>query len=392
MELLAVRMVGVASITICFIGLAGYARAALNAYQIFGIPASVYAAYNIGILGSILLLHERLGIYSAALGLALGSALMFLVQVPTFLRTVGLPRLSFKIDRTILNEFVAFVPLGVFVIARHGQVYVERFLGSFLEPGVISQLNFATRLAQFPMSVAITVGIVSFPVLARAMAAGRTEEAEKSVESDIKMVSTLILPATAYLIIFAPEVVAVLFERGAFTPDDTVATASILRIYSLGLLAQTLIMVGIRPFYTHRYSIWMPMRAALGGLAVTVAVDVALLRGLGADGLAAGNAAGISVMALILGWDMNRHVVNVNTRRLARFFLRIFGVVILASFCALPLVLPQILPGLPKLGTLLFGAVILGIVYLIVGRSLDIEEIKKLQNYAMRVTGGRDRG
>ncbi len=387
----AIRMVGIASATIFFIGLAGYARAALNAREIWGIPAAVFAAYNLGILGSILLLHERLGIYSAALGLVLGSALMLLVQMPTFVRKVGVPRLSFRLDRAVFYEFVPFVPIGIFVLERHAQVYVERFLGSFLEPGAISELNYATRLAQFPTYAAITVALVSFPAVARAAAARRTGEVERVVEDNLKMVSALILPAMAWLIIFAPEVISLLLERGAFTAEDTAATASILRVYSSGLLAQTLIFVAIRPFYTYQGTTWLPVRSALIGLAVTIAVDVALLKSLGADGLAAGNALGISVTALLLIWDMKRRVVDVSLRRVASFLVRATGAVILAGSCALPLVFLDTFVGLPPSIAAVLGGIFLSCAYLLVGRVFGIEELEEIQNQARRVLsrGGR---
>ncbi|MBV9455508.1 MAG: hypothetical protein JOZ19_15550, partial [Rubrobacter sp.] len=54
-EVSAVNMMSIASITIFFIGLAGYMRAVLNSYQVFGVPAAVYVGYNLGILVSILL-------------------------------------------------------------------------------------------------------------------------------------------------------------------------------------------------------------------------------------------------------------------------------------------------------------------------------------------------
>lgn len=382
----AVRMVGVTSVTIFFIGLAGYARAVLNSYQIFGVPSAVFAAYNLGILGSILLLHERLGIYSAALGLALGSVLMLLVQAPALVRKVGVPRLSLKFDRTLLYDFAAFVPVVVFVLSRHAQVYVERFLGSFLEPGVISQLNYATRLAQFPMFAAITVALVSFPALARAAAAGQMREVEQTTENNLKMVGALILPAATFLIVFAPELVTLLLERGAFTAEDTVATASILRIYSLGLLGQSMVYVLVRSFFTHQSgSIWLPSWAALTGLAVTIAIDVTLLQSLGADGLAVGNAAGISAVALLLILYLKRCGVNINWHLMASFFVRAFAAVLLAASCTLPLVFFRTLTGLPASATLFLGGVILGCAYLFLGKRFGIAELEELQNQAKRL-------
>src|SRR5215204_5192851 len=148
---LADQMVRMAAPTIFFLGLAGYATATLNAQQIFGIPAAVTAAYNLGIIGCILFLTNRLDIYSAAAGLAMGSALTLAVQTPAFLRTVGLPRLNLKIDRSLIYQFAAFIPVGTFVLGRQSQLYVERFLGSFLHSGAISQLNYAARVGQIPL-------------------------------------------------------------------------------------------------------------------------------------------------------------------------------------------------------------------------------------------------
>ena len=135
----------------------------------------------------------------------------------------------------------------------------------------------------------------------------------------------------------------------------------------------------------------MPVRATLIGLTVTVAVDVALLRSLGADGLAVGNAAGVSVMALLLIWDMRRRVVNVNSRRLASFFVRVFGAVLLASCCALPVVLLKALAGLPVPATLLLGGAILGVAYLVLARLFRIGEVEELQNQTRRMLSRRGR-
>jgi putative peptidoglycan lipid II flippase len=110
--------------------------------------------------------------------------------------------------------------------------------------------------------------------------------------------------------------VGVLFERGALSPADTAATASILtasilRIYALGLLGQTLVNIAVLPLFSIRHlrpTAWYPARAALAGLVVTAVVSLAALPFLGVQGLAAGNAAGISVLALLLLRGTDKYV------------------------------------------------------------------------------------
>lgn len=376
---LAVQMVRIASVTVFFLGLSGYVRAVLNAHQIFGVPATVYIAYNVGILGSILLLENRIGIYSAAVGLAIGSALMLAIQAPAFFRNTGLPRLSLKLDKGLAYEFAAFIPIGAFVLGRHAQVYVERFLGSLLEPGAISQLNYASKVGQVPMYMAITVAIVSFPAVARAAAGQRMEELRQALERDMRTVSVLILPAIIFLVVFAPEVVELLFQRGAFTAQDAEVTASILRVYPLGLLAQTLVYVAVRAFFTRRNTPWIPLRSAMLGLVVTFLVGFALLRPLGVEGLAAGNAAGISAMMLLMVWDMKRHVVDIHLRKLLLFFVRALTAAVLAGAFAFPLLQVAVFRELSVLLQLVMGGMVIGIAYLIIGRLIGIKELKDLQ-------------
>ncbi|MFE1500300.1 lipid II flippase MurJ, partial [Streptomyces albidoflavus] len=62
--------------------LAGYCSAALRAHGSFLPPAAIYVAYNIGIIGTVVVLRQSFGVRSAAAGVAVGGLLMVLVQTP----------------------------------------------------------------------------------------------------------------------------------------------------------------------------------------------------------------------------------------------------------------------------------------------------------------------
>ena len=68
-----------------------------------------------------------------------------------------------------------------------------------------------------PMLVALLVCTVTFPALARSVAAGEAEAARRRLEADLRTVTALIFVAAAFLVVFAPQVVGVLLEHGAFT-------------------------------------------------------------------------------------------------------------------------------------------------------------------------------
>jgi putative peptidoglycan lipid II flippase len=58
---LAVRSMRIVAVTVLTFGVAGYMGAALRASHVFGWPAAIYTAYNVGIIGSIVALHRPLG-------------------------------------------------------------------------------------------------------------------------------------------------------------------------------------------------------------------------------------------------------------------------------------------------------------------------------------------
>lgn len=294
---LAVRCTRLTAITVLMFGLTGYAAAALRSHHVFGPPASIYVAYNIGILALMIAAHDTWGVAAAAGGVALGAALMVAVQAPFFLRTLGAPGRPARGAGAVTLAAVA--PIVVFTLLRQAQVYVERYLGSELPTGTISHLNYAQKVAQVPMSLSVMLAVVSFPTLSRAIQAGRLAEARHRMARDLSIAAGAVTLATLFLLAFAPWVIALLFQHGAFTARDTAATASIMRVYVLGLLGQTVVGVTCRLHFSTRAS-WFPAAAMAPGLIATAVVGRLTLHSLGASGIALGNAVGITLTAALL--------------------------------------------------------------------------------------------
>lgn len=316
---LAVTCTRLTALTVLTFGVAGYLSAALRATHVFGAPATIHLAYNVGIVALVWSLHARLGIVAAAAGVALGGALMVVAQAPSFLRHVGLPRRFGGLSSMV--TLGAFAPLAAYTLTRQAQVFVERFLGSHLPPGTISHLNYAQKIAQLPMLVALLVCTVTFPTLARDVAAHQIAAARTRLADDLRAVTALIVVAAAYLVVFAPAVVGLLLEHGAFTAADTAATAAIMRVYAFGLFGHALVGVLCRPFFTGARPLWFPAAAMAAGLAVNAVVAAALAitaaPHFGGPAIAAANGAGITLTAALLLVGLRGQVVAVSLAALS---------------------------------------------------------------------------
>jgi putative peptidoglycan lipid II flippase len=380
---LAVDCTRLTAVTVLTFGITGYFSAALRAHRSFLPPACVYVAYNLGIIGMTLALHSVWGVRAAAVGVAAGSVLMILTQLPMFLRLVPLarprlPRLARpgrRAARTApLLGLAVLAPVVLFVVSRQSQVLVERFLASTLPAGAISHLNYAQKVAQMPMVLSLMICTVTFPVVAQAMAAGDREKARLRVERDLALAGMVVLLGTAVVLGYASQIIEVLFQRGAFDAADTATTAQVMRVYALGLLGHCLVGALSRPFFSSGRPTWFPAFAMGTGLLVTMGAGYALTYRFGVDGIATANAIGISTTALLLLMGLGTRVVPIRTRAVALSLGRLTGASLAAGVaggtCA-PLVPDPVL-------SLAAGCLLVPAVFFLTGLALRSPEVASL--------------
>ncbi|MBQ1101150.1 hypothetical protein KBY55_35165 [Streptomyces sp. b94] len=301
-------------------GLAGYCSAALRAHGRFLAPAAIYVAYNTGIITAMFVLGGRWGVRSAAVGVAAGGFLMVAAQLPSLLRQLrrrddGVGRPAGTGDQARPLALALFGTVLLFALCRQSQVLIERFLASGLPSGAISHLNYAQKVAQIPMTLSLMLCTVTFPVVARAMADGDTERARDRVERDVALAACLVLLGAATVVACAPQMIELLFQRGAFTAADTAATADVMRVYALGLLGQTVVGALARSYFSAGRASWYPLAAMTAGIAATAGIGARAVAPWGVTGIAAANAAGITVTAALLLAGMGPRSVPVRVRR-----------------------------------------------------------------------------
>ncbi|GJF20404.1 MULTISPECIES: lipid II flippase MurJ [Streptomyces] len=323
---LAVDCTRLTAISLLAFGLAGYCSAALRAHRRFFAPAAIYVAYNAGIIAAMFLLGGRWGVRAAAAGVAAGGCLMVAVQLPSLWRQLTSRTPAPQEPGTGADagerpmRFALIAAVLLFALCRQSQVLVERFLASSLPAGAISHLNYAQKVAQIPMTLSLMVCTVTFPVVARALADGDTERARSRVERDLVLASCVVLMGMCAVIACAPQMIELLFQRGAFTGADTVATADVMRVYAVGLLGQTLVGALVRSYFSAGRPRWYPVGVMAAGIGVTSLIGAVTVGPWGVAGIAAANAVGITVTAALLlaglrtGRRSSPHGVTVRVR------------------------------------------------------------------------------
>lgn len=182
------------------------------------------------------------------------------------------PRWTPDLKRLLIIAGPAVLAGGVVQV----NLLVGRQVASFTE-GAVAWLSYADRLYQLPLGVVgIAIGTVLLPDLSRRLRAGDAEGGRASFNRGAEFALALTFPAAVALVVIALPLCEVLFQRGAFGPDDTAATALALAAYGIGLPAFVLHKV-LQPLFYAREDSRSPFRYAVISMVVNAGFAVGFL-------------------------------------------------------------------------------------------------------------------
>jgi putative peptidoglycan lipid II flippase len=130
------------------------------------------------------------------------------------------------------------------------------------------------------------------------------------------------LPATVGLIVLAHPIIKVIFERGHFTPADTIATAAALQLYAIGLIGYSVVRIISPTFYALGHS-RIPVMVSAGSVMVNILLSTTLVRMMGYRGLALGTSITAIVNASIQLFLLRRETQGIEGSRIASSFARV---------------------------------------------------------------------
>ncbi len=286
----------------------------LNTLRHFFVAAIAPAILNV-VLVSILLLSVsnsfdpvQVG-YWLAWGVA-GAGFLQLALLYYSAAKIGFA-LRLKIPRASPNV-KKLLMLAAPVALTGGITQINLMVGQIIasaQNGAIAILNYADRIYQLPLGVVgIAIGVVLLPELTRALASNKTQEVQTLQNKSLEFAILWTLPASVGLFFIPGPVIAVLYERGAFTSETTALTAAALAAFAIGLPSFVLQKV-FQPVYFARFNMRAPMWFALVSAITNIIVSLLLFPSFGHVGIAiATSVAGwANALLLVAGLARNRH-------------------------------------------------------------------------------------
>lgn len=245
MPALAADMLRIAAAAMLLLVLSVMAELTLHSHKEFTIPALADASRQFvlfatigGLVGlGIYPQSEPEGLKAAAIGVLLGGAARFLVQVPALWRRMT--RFYFSLDLTnpdARRMFRLMPPVVVGLLFSLARNYFDSRFGTDAGEGVVSALNYGRMLADLPtLILPLAVSLVVYPFVSEWASKQDKQRLADSLVSMTRAMMFIFVPLAIAMIVLAQSIVATAFERGEFTANDTVSVTRALVPYSAGL-------------------------------------------------------------------------------------------------------------------------------------------------------------
>lgn len=336
---------------LAFVSFAAVTMGILNSRGSFFIPSMGAAAFNfvsivVGGIGAYLLRDQGVEAQVIAFSAAtlLGAFFQWMIQWPKALsmgvnplrglkRAFSISALRAACQEVLFKRLIKIMaPSVLSVAAVQINVVVNTMFAAALVAGSVAHLSYAFRLMHFPMGVfGVALSTAALPKLSRLMSTGDTESFRTTLGQGLKYTIMLAVFSMLGFSLLGRDLVQILFERGQFTREDTIATASVLAAYSFGLVAFNGVKILTQAFYALE-KVKIASLVALGSIFTNYALNSYLAPKLGAVGLALSTSLVASFSFLILYFYLRKINLVVRLRTLGVFLLSLVPGCLVALF------------------------------------------------------------
>lgn len=185
----------------------------------------------------LLLAIPSLKIYAIAVGLVVGSFLE-IVALGTALNKQGIlvvPKF-YSFDNNLKQVATQYIPMvaGAFLLSSTN--LVDKSMAAMLFPGSVAALDYGSRVIALPLGLATkALSTAVVPYFSKIVTLKDWRQIKYTLKKYLLFIFLLCMPLTALSIVFSHDIIEILFQRGAFTPQDTEVISKIHSFYALQL-------------------------------------------------------------------------------------------------------------------------------------------------------------
>lgn len=308
---LASDMLAITFPYLLLISLVAFSSAIMNTYNQFAVPAFTPVFLNLVLITFAIWVSPLLEIPIMALawGVLVAGVVQLLFHLPFLYRLGLLPSPTRQSDPGVGEVKRMMIPALFGVSVAQINLLLDTVLASFLVTGSVSWLYYSDRLMEFPLGVfGVALATVVLPGLSKKAANEDWKGFRQDIDSALRLVLIIGLPATLGLLLLAEPLITTLFYYGEFTARDVSMSGMSLMAYSFGLLGFILVKILAPAFYA-RKDMKTPVKVAIIALVTNMVLNLIFIGPFAHVGLAAATAISAFVNSGLLYWYLRKQEV-----------------------------------------------------------------------------------
>lgn len=210
-------------------------------------------------------------------------------------------------------------------------VAIDKSLTSTVGEGYVSALNYSYKVISVAIGVVATsIAVYIFPKLSEMFTKKEREKFNATVTNAIVLLLMLIIPITAFMIIFAEPIIRILFMRGNFDNMALEVTKTALQIYSISIIPISINTIIYKVFNSMQKN-KIPAFNAVISIVINVVLNLVLVKPLGYKGIIIATAISNIVAMIMIIIKMKKEDIRINYKDLTIYAFKIIIATIISS-------------------------------------------------------------
>jgi putative peptidoglycan lipid II flippase len=232
---LTARLLYILSPLIILYGLNSMWGAVLNADRQFGLVAATPVITPLIVMLFLMFAGPTWGIYSMAIGTVCGICLELTVLGIVLIRKgISLRPRWYGLDANVHQVIKQLVPMISGALLMSGTGFIDQSMSAMLGSGSISALSYGSKIVSVFLALSATaLGTALIPFFSTMVARREWGGIRHTVRRYYLLIIITSVPATAAFIFLSEPLVRVLYQRGAFTAENTQLVSQVQSLLAL---------------------------------------------------------------------------------------------------------------------------------------------------------------
>ena len=326
---------------IVFISIASFFGSILNSIGSFWQFASISVILNIVMIIGLLLTNNLFSNAGECLVwmMIIGGLIQLLLLGYSCVKRTVFPTLNIKEFSNEFNKshielkqfFQKFLPAIVSSGILQINIFVDGIFASFFT-GAMSYLYYTDRIGQFPLSlIGYSLSIAILPSLSLAFKNNNNHEISNLENKSICIAMFFSLPIMFIILSLSTPILSLIYERGAFTANDTKNVAIMLSIYAFSIPFNILLKIFFSCFYAKKET-KTPMKISIISLILNVIINLAIFKIVGMYCVIIATTISAIVSCIIAITELKNKQMFLISNITYSFLLKIFLISIISCF------------------------------------------------------------